>query len=422
MRAVEGDGHPVEIEGKAAAQELDVVGLRPIVGHQTPDVLAPGARGDVLGRPGAASISASQASGNFAPLAVRSLMPLSSKGLCDAVKATPPWASQRARQQRDARRGQHAHRVAVRAGRERARGERRLQERPRAPRVAPEHQAHALRAVLGLQRRHQLPADPIRQLRRQGLLVGHPADAVRPEQSRHARASAPARVPGASPVADRASATRTASSVSRTSCVRISEAPWATARAVAASEPASRSPGDARPVTAPRKDLRDTATQRGRPDRAGARDPARIATSHSTQETGPPRKKPIPGSRTIRCVGDPGRARPRQGAAQARRHRGQRSRRERLSGRRRGHGDQSRAGLGHQSSELRIGETRDVVDHARARRERRPGGGDASGVRRHRDLERAREHLDGPRAAARPPRAHRWRWADRAPSSGPRRR
>src|SRR4030095_5792021 len=46
-------------------------------------------------------------------------------------------------------------------------------------------------------------------------------------------------------------ATRTASRVSATSCVRISAAPWTTAMAVAASEPARRSAVSARSSTAP---------------------------------------------------------------------------------------------------------------------------------------------------------------------------
>src|SRR4029453_15319652 len=46
-------------------------------------------------------------------------------------------------------------------------------------------------------------------------------------------------------------ATTTASRVSATSCVRISAAPWTTAMAVAASEPARRAAGPARPSPPP---------------------------------------------------------------------------------------------------------------------------------------------------------------------------
>ena len=51
-----------------------------------------GAVSGPLSRP---SISSSHASGNLAPSEEKILMPLSSKGLCEADRTTPPCASSR---------------------------------------------------------------------------------------------------------------------------------------------------------------------------------------------------------------------------------------------------------------------------------------------------------------------------------------
>src|SRR5436190_4228955 len=101
------------------------------------------------------------------------------------------------------------------------------------------------------------------------------------------------------------SATRTASTVSGTSWVRMSAAPPSTAAVVAASEPGRRAAESSRPVMAPTNDLRETPTQSGRPRAASAGNPASTATSHACQAMPVSRKKPMPGSRTIRCVGIP---------------------------------------------------------------------------------------------------------------------
>src|SRR5439155_1038098 len=101
------------------------------------------------------------------------------------------------------------------------------------------------------------------------------------------------------------SATRTASTVSATSWARMRAAPPSTAAAVAASEPGSRAAGSSRPVIAPTKDLRETPTHSGRPSAARAGRPASTATSQACQTTPASRKKPMPGSSTIRSSGTP---------------------------------------------------------------------------------------------------------------------
>src|SRR5881396_3497741 len=143
---------------------------------------APCARGATSAAASRASICSSHASGNFVPCAEKSLMPLSWNGLWEAESTMPPWASS-AREERDARRREHADRVAVGAGREETRHHGRLEQRPREARVAADHESHALAALLRDQRGHELAADAIREVRRQRRLVGHTADAVRAEQT-----------------------------------------------------------------------------------------------------------------------------------------------------------------------------------------------------------------------------------------------
>ena len=101
------------------------------------------------------------------------------------------------------------------------------------------------------------------------------------------------------------SATRTASTVSATSWARTSAAPPSTATAVAASEPASRSPGLVRPVIAPMKDLRETAMQSGRPSAPSPPSPASTRASHSSHEIASSLKNPIPGSSTTQSSAIP---------------------------------------------------------------------------------------------------------------------
>ncbi len=110
---------------------------------------------------------------------------------------------------------------------------------------------------------------------------------------------------GASAARRNAVATRTASAVSATSCVRMSAAPLCTAIAVAASEPASRCSGSGRPVSCPMNDFRETPTHRGRPRSRSAPSPAITAQSQSYQGQGSSRKNPIPGSSTMRSSGMP---------------------------------------------------------------------------------------------------------------------
>src|SRR5262249_4993948 len=86
------------------------------------------------------------------------------------------------------------------------------------------------------------------------------------------------------------SATRTASTYSATSYVRISAAPPSTAAAVAASDPASRAAGSRCPVMAPTNDLRETPTQSGRPSAASSGRLASTATSQACQATSASRK------------------------------------------------------------------------------------------------------------------------------------
>jgi hypothetical protein len=54
---------------------------------------APRARGASSGPFRRASIRSSHASGSFVPAEEKSLMPLSSKGLCEADSTMPPWVS-----------------------------------------------------------------------------------------------------------------------------------------------------------------------------------------------------------------------------------------------------------------------------------------------------------------------------------------
>src|SRR5207244_769338 len=61
----------------------------------------------------------------------------------------------------------------------------RLQERARAPRVAPDDDAHALLAHLGGQGRGQLAADAVGEIGSERRLVGHAPDAVRAEEPAH---------------------------------------------------------------------------------------------------------------------------------------------------------------------------------------------------------------------------------------------
>ena len=56
-------------------------------------MLAPVGLGATSGCLRRASISSSQASGNFEPSEEKILIPLSSKELCEADSTTPPWAS-----------------------------------------------------------------------------------------------------------------------------------------------------------------------------------------------------------------------------------------------------------------------------------------------------------------------------------------
>src|SRR5205809_6535660 len=119
------------------------------------------------------------------------------------------------------------------------------------------------------------------------------------------------RIAHGAPARPSRSATRMASSVSAVSWVRITAAPCWTAIAVAASDPASRSAGPRRPVIAPMNDLRDTPTQTGLPSCLSADSPASTAESHASQGIASCRKKPTPGSTTIRSSGIPAaRARP----------------------------------------------------------------------------------------------------------------
>src|SRR5207253_9985354 len=77
------------------------------------------------------------------------------------------------------------------------------------------------------------------------------------------------------------SATRTASTVSGTSWVRMSAAPPSTAAVVAASEAGRRAAGSSRPVMEPKNDLRETPTQSRRPRAASAGNSASTAASHA---------------------------------------------------------------------------------------------------------------------------------------------
>src|SRR2546422_8739577 len=63
---------------------------------------------------------------------------------------------------------------------------------------------------------------------------------------------------------------------------------------------------------------------------------------------------------------------------------------------RRGHQDDARVVLRDERGDGGVAEAGDVVDHARARLERRAGGRRARGVRGDRDRELAREQLDRP--------------------------
>src|SRR5262245_15842358 len=82
-----------------------------------------------------------------------------------------------------------------------------------------------------------------------------------------------------------ASATRTASRVGPTSCVRTTCAPLKTATAVAAREPVSRSSGGRPPRSEPRKRLRETPTRIGRPSRRSRARPR--SSSRSQAAAGP---------------------------------------------------------------------------------------------------------------------------------------
>ena len=119
----------------------------------------------------------------------------------------------------------------------------------------------------------------------------------RPRRASRKRRERRPTVHGLLPRAGWRSATRTASTVSATSWVRISVRPAEHGRAsAAASEPASRSAGRRRPGSqAPMNDLRETPTQTGRPRRASRDSPASTATSHSCHGSAASRKKPMPG-------------------------------------------------------------------------------------------------------------------------------
>ena len=112
-------------------------------------------------------------------------MPLSSNGLWEADSTTPPWASRRRVRNAMAGRGQHADRVDVGAGGQRAGHERALEHGARTAACPARRPAGLLDAVVLEQRGHELPPEAEGQLGGQGRLVGDAADAVGAEQPAH---------------------------------------------------------------------------------------------------------------------------------------------------------------------------------------------------------------------------------------------
>ena len=112
-------------------------------------------------------------------------MPLSSKGLWEAERTTPPCASRRRVRYAMPGVGRTPDGENIGARGQRARDQRALEHGARQPRVAPHHQPHGRDPVVLEQRGHELATEAKRQLGRQRRLVGDAADAVGAEEPAH---------------------------------------------------------------------------------------------------------------------------------------------------------------------------------------------------------------------------------------------
>ena len=188
---------------------------------------------------------------------------------------------------------------------------------------------------------------------------------------------------------------RITSRVAPTSCVRTMCAPFKIATAVAAKDPARRSSGSGRSRSLPMKDFRESAMRIGRPSARSSPSPRTTSQSHASQGSAAFRKKPMPGSRTMRLADKPascarvrlccrrlrtrliGLLRPRPG------FRGHQDRARRPLGRHRGH-----AGI--------VAKSAHVVDHRGPRVQGGQRDPAALGVNGDRQGGRRAERADGP--------------------------
>src|SRR5207249_563934 len=182
VRAVDDHGESGEVQRETAREEVDVVLLRAVVVDEAADVGAVRARRHVRRRQPCLDLLLPRV-GELRALRREELDAVVLERVVGGGEHDAAVGIERAREERDARRREHADRVAVGAGGEETRHHGRLEQRPREARVAADHESHPLAALLRDQRGHELAADAIREVRRQRRLVGHTADAVRAEQT-----------------------------------------------------------------------------------------------------------------------------------------------------------------------------------------------------------------------------------------------
>ena len=182
--AVDRDRHAAEVDGEAAAQIVDVVTLGAIVRHVAADA-GPARPRRVVGalEPGLDLVLPGV--GKLRALGREELDPVVGERIVGGGEHDAAVGVEATGDQRDSGRRQHAGGEALSARAQHARRHRRFEQRPGASRVTADDELDAVAAPLRAQRGHELTADAIGEIGREGLFVGDAADAIGAEQSRH---------------------------------------------------------------------------------------------------------------------------------------------------------------------------------------------------------------------------------------------